>query len=345
MQKYQIFSPNSSNFKTDVQLKTPQFWIKKNAISWILFPLSLFYCAASYLFQASKKTYRSTKPVICVGNIIAGGSGKTPTAMALGKTLREIYANQDFEFCYLSSGYKGEGVDFVALRGGKYLAKNVGDEPILLNETAPTFVAKKRVFGISQIEKINKIKAVILDDGMQDKSLYKDLVVLVVDGKIGFGNELMIPAGPMRETMKSGLRKADLVVLVGEANADLVKKLQGKLIIRANIVVRNLQDFVGKNLLAFTGLAYPDKFFSLLKKENLNLVKSKSFPDHYSYQESDLDELTALAKSRNLSLITTKKDWVKFSPKFQNIIPYLDVEMEFVDQELLKNEIKKKLKL
>ncbi len=324
-----------------MQLKTPQFWIEKNIISYALWPLSLIYFVISFLVQFSKKTYKSTKPVICVGNLIAGGSGKTPTAIALGKILHELYPQQDFEFAYLSRGYMGEDVRFVDLRSGKHIAKNVGDEPMLLNEAAPTFVAKKRVFGMSQIEKISQIKAVILDDGMQDNSLHKDLVILVVDGKIGFGNQFMIPAGPMRESMNLGLKRADLVILVGEASTALQKKLQGKQIVRAEISVINLDNFAGKNLLAFTGLAYPNKFFSLLEKSNLNLVISKPFPDHYIYQEKDLVELINLAKSRNLSLVTTKKDWVKFPAKFQNQIPYLDVEMKFYDQELLKQKIKK----
>ncbi len=328
-----------------MQFKTPKFWTKINLTSLALLPLSLIYFVVTFLISFFQKTYTVSKPVICVGNLIAGGSGKTPTAIALGKILREITDKENFEFAFLSTGYMGDGAKFVALREGKHVAKNVGDEPMLLTQTAPTFVAKNRLFGAKQIDNMKKIKAIILDDGMQNNSLYKDLVIMVVDGKIAFGNNLLIPAGPMRETLSSGLKKADLVVVIGEVNSDLEKKLSGKKIIQAHLKTTNLEKFFNKKLLAFCGLAYPQKFFSLIKNNNLQLIEEKSFPDHYSYLNADLEELCKTAKEKGLELITTKKDWVKFPPIFQNQIPYLDVELEFLDKELLIDELQKVIKI
>lgn len=323
-----------------MQLKTPQFWSERNTIALSLMPFSVIYFLVSSLRKFFQKPYKISKPVICVGNLIAGGSGKTPVAIALGKILREI-APPDYEFSYLSTGYMGDGAKFVALRDGKHLAKNVGDEPMLLVKTAPTFVAKERLFGAQQIDNISKIKAIILDDGMQNNSLYKDLVILVVDGKIAFGNEWLIPAGPMRETLSGGLKKAHFVVVVGEMTANLQQKLAGKKIVRSHLIVNNLEEFRNEKLFAFCGLAYPQKFFSLLKSSDLEVCEEKSFPDHYSYQDSDLEILYEDAQKKGLKLITTKKDWVKFSKEFQEKISYLDIELEFLDKEFVKQELQK----
>ena len=315
--------------------------MERNLISFALLPLSAVYFLVSSLVKILRKTEKISKPVICIGNLIAGGSGKTPAAIALGKVLREIAPDQKFQFAFLSRGYMGDGSKFVALHEGKHVAKNVGDEPMLLVKTAPTFVAKDRVFGAKQIENIDKIKLVVLDDGMQNNSLYKDLVILVVDAKIAFGNQFLIPAGPMRETLTSGLKKADLVIVIGEPNKDLLQKLSDKKIVRALLKPTNLESFRGDKLMAFCGLAYPQKFFSLLRDSDLLLCEEKSFPDHYSYKEQDLEILSSEAKQKDLKLITTKKDWVKFPKKYQEQIAYLDVELEFLDKDLLKKELGK----
>ncbi|MBM3579869.1 MAG: tetraacyldisaccharide 4'-kinase, partial [Alphaproteobacteria bacterium] len=160
----------------------------------------------------------------------------------------------------------------------------------------------------------------------------------------GFGNNFLIPAGPMRETLHSGLKKADLVVLIGEASDDLQKKLVGKKIVRAKILPTNLEKFRGKKLLAFCGLAYPKKFFSLLEQQGINVVETCSFSDHYNYQIHDLENLYQLAKGKNLELVTTKKDWVKFPKIFQENISYLDVELVFEDESELRAALTKILK-
>lgn len=332
-----------------MQLKTPKFWIKKNLISCALWPFSLFYLLGLFLKNSLTKETKISKPVICIGNLIAGGSGKTPTAIEIGRILYEIIeesaAKKSFQFAYLSRGYMGDGSLFLSLRDSKHSAENVGDEPMLLIEMAPTFVAKKRLFGAKQIEKIKKIDAIVLDDGMQDHSLFKDFTILVVDGKIGFGNEFLIPAGPMREPLKSGIKRADLVVVIGEIREDLQKKLSSKKIVHADFIAKNLDQFKGKKLMAFCGLAYPQKFFSFLLKNNLELVEQKSFPDHYHYQEKDLENLCKAAEVKGLKLITTKKDWVKFPKNFQDKISYLDIELRFLDKNLIKDELKKVIRL
>ncbi len=319
-------------------LKTPKFWTEKSLISFILSPLSLVYLLVFYVLRIVCKKEKIAKPIICVGNLIAGGSGKTPTAIALGKILKELGVN----FAYLSRGFMGDKSSFLMLRkDDNHKAEQVGDEPLLLLETAPTFVSKNRLFGAQQIEKMNKFDLIVLDDGMQNNRLDFDFGILVIDGKIGFGNGLPIPAGPMREAVFSGLKKADLIITIGEINGDLSKKIIGKKVVNAQIMPKNLEKFYGKKLFAFCGLAYPQKFFELLRKNDLNVVKTLPFPDHYHYKKRDLEEIIFAAEKENLVAVATKKDWVKFPKDFQKKIAFLDIELEFEDVDLIKNELKK----
>ncbi len=313
-------------------LKTPKFWTEKNLISVSLLPLSLIYFFGTFLVKIFTKTEKISKPVICVGNLIAGGSGKTPTAIANGKILQEMSVN----FAFLSRGYMGDGLAFLMLKKHeKNNVKEVGDEPLLLLDTGPTFVAKNRLFGAKQIDVIKNFDLILLDDGMQNSSLHHDLTILVVDGKIGFGNEFLIPAGPMRETLQTGLKKADLVVVIGAATGELLQKLTGKKIVRAKIIPTNLQKFLGKKLIAFCGLAYPQKFFSFLSDCGLEVSDSLSFADHHHYEISELENLCKIAEEKNSTLVTTKKDWVKFPESFQKKISYLDIELEFENKEIV----------
>lgn len=319
-------------------LKTPKFWTEKNLISCALLPASFFYFLGFLLVKFFTKTVKISKPVICIGNLIAGGSGKTPTAIAIGKILHEMSA----DFAFLSRGYMSDGSSFLQLqKDGNHQASQVGDEPLLLIETAPTFVATNRLFGAKQIEKNNSFKMVVLDDGIQNDSLFRDYTILVVDANIAFGNNFLIPAGPMRETLSMGLKKTDLVLIVGEADEKLLQKFIGKKVAKAKIVPTNLNDFLGKKLVAFCGLAYPQKFFSLLQKNGIELVESIGLPDHYLYRDADLEALCKIAKKNNAELVTTKKDWIKFSPNFQSKISYLNIELELEDKELIKSELKK----
>lgn len=321
--------------------KTPKFWAKKSPLALLTLPLTLPYYVGMLLDSRRKKTQKITKRVICVGNFTSGGAGKTPVAIAIGKLLQEEFNAKDDDFVYLSSGYKGEGADFLSLRQGNYKPTIVGDEPLLLNEIAPTFVSKTRLFGARQIDKLAQVRAVILDDGMQNVSLHKDLVIAVVDAKSAFGNGFLIPSGPMRQPLKMGLKHPDFIVIVGDAPSWLLKKLEGKKNTNAKITANNLDEFNDSKLLAFCGLAYPNKFFSYLDESGLNVVENESFKDHHAYEDADLARLCNRAQKLGAKLITTKKDWIKFSPFYKQKIQYLDIELEFLDKEFMKNELKK----
>jgi len=236
----------------------------------------------------------------------------------------------------------GNAVKFLMIRKVDHpKASEVGDEPLLLAEFAPTFVAKDRFFGAQQIESMKNFSAILLDDGMQNNALQADFTVMVIDATIGFGNEFLIPAGPMREPLHHGLKKADIAVVIGEMNDDLRQKLQGKKIVMAKIMPLNLEKFFGKKFIAFCGLAYPEKFFSFLRKNNLEILRQFEFRDHHPYKIEELENLLKHAAEQGAGLITTKKDWVKFPAEYKEKISYLDIELKFDDEKLIKAELQK----
>lgn len=316
-------------------MKTPRFWSSNNIISYILIPLSWVYLIATKIDGFFTKKTKINKTVICIGNLIAGGSGKTPTAIAIGKIIENLINKK---FVYLTRGYKGEKQEFLSVNQALKQLTKVSDEAILLNEVAQTFIARNRAFGAKRIEQMKEAEIIILDDGLQNNNLSKDIKIIVIDGFVAFGNCKLIPAGPLRQNIKSGLAMADLVIIINEINDEnlnLIKKnYQGKIIF-AKTICKNLELFDNnKNYLAFCGLAYPDKFFNFLTKQNLSLIEKINFADHYYYNNEELKKLITKAEEQNCQLITTKKDWVKFPSSYQKIINYLDIEVEFADQDI-----------
>ena len=224
-------------------IKTPKFWLRRNFISYSLLPLSFVYKALSILISYARTSQQVSKPVVCIGNITLGGSGKTPVALAIGKILQEM----NVEFSYLSRGYLGKKNQFGYVDKNRSMSCDVGDEALILAELAPTFVAKNRICGAKEVVRNRKIQMIVLDDGMQNGSLKKDLSILVIDAKMQFGNEFLFPAGPLRESIAGGLLKANFVIVVGEIDAKLQQILAGKKIVSARIRPNNLDKFRGNN--------------------------------------------------------------------------------------------------
>lgn len=319
-------------------IKTPKFWTSNSliskVISGLLTPLSWLYYLGFKAHRFFNRPSKSQVKTICIGNLTAGGSGKTPTAITIGKLLKKNNIN----FAYLSRGYKGSSRDFKEILPNSNPLKS-GDEPILLSKIAPTFTSKNRIKGLKQLSK--KYELIIIDDGMQNPHINYDKKILVVDSKIGFGNQKLLPAGPLRESLKSGIKKADLIIMIGSSQ-ELIKTIKhysDTKIIQANIKALNLKEFMNHRLIAFCGLAYPEKFFSFLRASNLDLIKTKSFADHHLYSNDQLDDLIQLAKDKKAKLITTKKDWIRMPKQYQEKISYLDIELELSDQQSILKEI------
>jgi tetraacyldisaccharide 4'-kinase len=323
--------------------KTPQFWLyKKSLISLILLPLSFLYKIGFLLKKTFVKTQKVELPIICIGNIIAGGAGKTPVALALG----EFFKENNIEFCYLTRGYKSKNNKALIIENSnQFNVEEVGDEALLLAEIAPTCVAKNRYLGYKKIRENKKYKAIIMDDGLQNFQLKYTIKILVIDSKIAFGNNRLLPSGPMRQSLTEVVKNIDLFVIIGQKNLQIERQIlqhnQNAKILFAKILASNLDKFINKDIVAFCGLAYPQKFFDFIKNNSLNLVETNVFADHYQYKNEDLEKLYQNALSKNLKLITTKKDWVKFPQNFQEKIDYLDIKLDFENKIFFKNLLNK----
>lgn len=317
-------------------MKTPQFWHKRSFISYLLLPLSAVYLLGHCLNVLRKKSHKIKKPIICIGNLVSGGAGKTPVAIAIGKVLKEL----NIDFAFLSSGYGGEIKDFTEVRKEIHKSQDVGDEPLILSETASTFICRNRVFAAKQIELMPEKKLIVLDDGLQNPSIKKDFSILVIDGNYGFGNGFVMPAGALREPVKCGVKKADLIIIIGEDKFKISEKFSDKKIIKAKTNFINYDKFVGKNVVVFCGIGRPEKFFDNLEKNKINILEKFSFADHHQYLNNEIEKILKIAKENNAAVITTKKDWVRLDAKYQNQISCLDIEVEFEEIDYLKDKIK-----
>ena len=324
-------------------MHTPKFWQKNNLISYLLLPFSFIYLCAAYLRNCFFSPKKIDKFVISIGNLTAGGAGKTPIAIELGKILK----TQTIGFSYLSRGYGGKISDFTLVDKKIHTAAQIGDEPLLLAEIENSFIAKNRANALAKISALNPEKPVIItDDGLQNPSFKKDFSILVIDGIYGFGNGLIIPAGPLREPIPNGIKKADLVIIIGEDKFNIARFCVEKKIIFAKIIAVNINEFANSKLVAFCGIARPEKFFASLKEiNNFNLIKKFSYPDHYLYKDNELEKMLNFAINENALLITTKKDWVRLKPKYQQQIKYLDIKIEFEKTDEFKEIINKVVKL
>ncbi len=306
-------------------MKTPKFWRSFNIISLILLPLSLIYLCVSQLRFKIYSPKKFKPKVICIGNINVGGSGKTPVAIMIGKYLQA----KGYKVAYACKNHTGSIVRSIEVNLSKHNSKQVLDEALLLAKIAPTFVAKSRRDAIAKAASSKDIDFVISDDGLQNNSFYKDWSLLVIDGQIGFGNNLILPAGPLREPLGLALaRKIDYIFVVNNIPGNTAKKLKKNSIINLATEFKLSSKNAAKKYIAFAGLAYPEKFFAALEKNmKLNVVKTIDYPDHYDYKIQDFDFLISEAKRLDAKLITTEKDLVRIPSKYAKDIDFLIMTM------------------
>ncbi len=313
-------------------------WQKITLMSLFLLPISLFWIIISFFRKTIAKPYKSKLFVICVGNLNLGGSGKTPTTMLLSKELQ----NNGFQLCCLSYGYKGNIVKPTQINTATSY-KQCGEEALLLAQYAPTFVSKNRVDGLKYIENNTNYQIVIIDDGYQNPNFIKDYNVLVINGSYGFGNNLIFPAGPLRESTKSGLKKANSIIILEKDTKNIQSKCKKftQNIYEGFYEHTNIPDTT-QQYFAFCGIAMPQKFLNSLSKANLTYADYKFFPDHYMYSNKDIENLIELANKKKLKLITTLKDYVKINKKYTKLIEYLNININLHNTESLIIDIIKK---
>lgn len=304
-------------------MKTPAFWETRNAISSLLSPFSILYDIISTLKQGQVTPIKFPIPVFCIGNLTAGGAGKTPLALYLGQKLKERNVNAFF----LSRGYGGKFTGPVLVNPKKHQAGDVGDEPLLLAEVLPTVIAKNRAQG-AQFAVAKGAQAIIMDDGFQNRSIVKSLSLLVIDGQRVFGNGLLIPAGPLREYPERGYKRAHAIIVMNRSTR--VPPLPSdRPVLYARSEPQIGDALKGKKVLAFCGIAYPDKFFDTVLASGAQMVEKVAFADHYQYTKRDIQKLLFKAYIADAMLITTAKDAVRLPTEFKDCVAVLDMAVVF----------------
>jgi len=299
-------------------MRAPDFWdgddLLSRALVAALTPLGALYGAT--VRRKSKGAWRAPVPVICVGNLTAGGTGKTPVAIALAGMAR---AKGKTPF-FLTRGYGGTLRGPVLVAG--HSAAEVGDEPLLLAAAAPTVVSRDRPAG-ARLAAERGADVVVMDDGHQNFALAKDLSLVVVDGERGFGNGRLLPAGPLRETVVQGLARADAVIVMG-GGVPALAGFSGA-VLRARLEPYAGEDWKGQRVVAFAGIGRPEKFFATLRSLGADIVHTVPFGDHHPYTQDDLDRLKSLAGREGARLVTTAKDLVRLAPAARQGIAALAV--------------------
>lgn len=311
-------------------MKTPAHWQNKNLLSLALYPLGCLYglaTAARLYFNPPEKV---SAKVICIGNFTAGGTGKTPTAVSLAALLQQKGYNPQF----ITRGYGGK-LQNVIVTPKIHSARDVGDEPLLLARQAPVIVNRQRHLAALKAEQ-NGADFILMDDGFQNPSLYKDLSLIVIDGTNGLGNEFCIPAGPLREFLPLAARRASAIAIIGEDKFNLASRFPKKPIFRGHITPLPPKTDK-KDIIAFAGIGNPQKFYYSLKDLGFNILQTTDFPDHHFYKTEELLQLISQAQNMNTDIYTTAKDFVKIPVELRPHFKVLEISITWDDAESLCN--------
>lgn len=317
-------------------MRPPEFWKadvsgrdSAYALRALLTPVSWVYAWASAQRLRSTSPRHTPVPVVCVGNLTVGGAGKTPIARALRAKLG-AHAHT------LSRGYGGRVAGPLRVTTDMSAAE-VGDEPLLHARDGAAWIARDRFAGAMAAVQAGA-RAIIMDDGFQNPTLGKDLSFVVVDPAFGIGNGHVFPAGPLREPLAAGLARADAIILLHNASscaADAPDWLAAfaKPVLRATLAPAGIVP--DGPLVAFAGLARPEKFFDTLAAMGANVVEAAPFDDHHPYSQTDLDLLARIAEERDAMLITTEKDAMRLTPESRARVLVLPVAARFADDDAL----------
>lgn len=293
-----------------IAVKTPGFWYRQpGSAAALLSPAAAVWGLGGTLRRRTIRPASSPVPVVCVGNVVAGGAGKTPVVLSLARICTAGGRRPHL----LSRGYGGRLRGPVRVDPGTHTARDVGDEPLLLARDAPTWVARDRVAG-ARAAAAAGAGIIVLDDGLQNPRLRKDLALLVVDGDTGFGNGRLIPAGPLREPPSVALARADAVIVMGTDRHGLADgaAAAGRPVLHARLEpdehAARLKD---EPVVAFAGIARPAKFFATLEDVGARLVARFAFPDHHRFDPDELMQMADLAAASGARLVTTAKDHVR----------------------------------
>ncbi len=329
-------------------LKAPAWWQEAPG-PWatLLQPLATLYGSIVVGRWGRTDGHRASIPVVCIGNLTAGGSGKTPVAIAVA----ELLAGMGESPFFLSRGYGGSVSGPYRVHLDQDTAIYVGDEPLLLARQAPTVVCADRVAG-AEAAITDGASIIVMDDGFQNPSLRKDLSIVVVDGEAALGNGRVMPAGPMRAPLAYQLERMDVMLVLGPgSNADsLIESVErlGKPVLPAILKPEGETAWLAERpIIAFAGIGRPQKFFTTLQALGASLAEQHAFPDHHSWTDLDAEMLLGAAHRQRAQLVTTEKDWVRLpdddSPtgRLKTEARALPVTAQFEDSEALKALLRK----
>jgi tetraacyldisaccharide 4'-kinase len=324
-------------------MRSPAFWWRPDG-GGLLGPLGGLYGAAAALRMRSQGQSAGV-PVICLGNLTVGGAGKTPAALALA---RMLIANGR-RVAFLSRGYGGaERVEPLMVDANAHTAAVVGDEPLLLARIAPCWVGTDRLRSARSAVEAGA-NALVLDDGLQNPALVKDLAFAVVDGETGFGNGLCVPAGPLRAPVSAQLPFVRALIVLGgeeEALSAIAAAAPGKPLIRASLEPDALAaaPLIGREVVAFAGIARPEKFYATLRRVGAQIVMTRDFADHHPYTPREIEALIEEAGRRTALLATTEKDIVRLGARHARAVVTLPVTLRFDEPGVVQRMLRQALR-
>ncbi len=319
-------------------MRAPEFWRDRNSPMGVaLAPLGALYRLGGVLRTAIARPIRAPVPVVCVGNLVAGGAGKTPVALAVGAWLRE----QGLSVHFLSRGYGGRLRGPVRVDPRQHGARDVGDEPLLLAELAPTWVARDRAAG-ARAAAAAGAGIIVMDDGFQNPGLVKDISLVVVDGGYGFGNRRLLPAGPLREPIAAGLRRAQALVLLDGGGKSSASVTGGGLPVLAARLIPDdeAMSFAGRRVFGFAGIGRPEKFFQTLADMGCDVVGTWAFDDHHAYTAEEIMEICEIASAADATPVTTAKDAARLDAKARPMVEAVPVHLEWGDENALERVLR-----
>jgi len=304
-------------------VRAPEFWHNKESVlSFVLSPIGWLYGAITSMRASAKPTWDAPIPVICVGNVVMGGAGKTLVSTDLAERLKVKGQTPHI----IMRGYRGSMSAPTKVDLNLHNANDVGDEALLLARTAPTWVGARRADVAKQATE-DGASVLIMDDGFQNPSLAKDLSLLVVDAEYGFGNGRICPAGPLREPIKNATSRAHAVISLGGSLSENEMNLPA--FVGHTEPTSNDANIHGKRVVAFAGIGRPEKFFNSLKAAGAELAETISFPDHHPFSSAEIENVLAKVKALNSIAITTEKDFVRIPAALRTDIMSFPVRLRW----------------